>query len=171
MCVPVCVCNIGKVCMLMCVCLCVRYLLLWKCMSGCTVYGICMCMYVCIDGSVSVCVCAACYILCTRLAINSPSTVHSKSYLVDGFEVKVLGSRNVMVLVLGLSFLGQDDGVLKQKHPPPVFGELHDGQVSLTENLSLLFDALFDGGRESVCVCVHKGMIGMTTTEHLLELD
>ena len=59
-----------------------------------------------------------------------------------------------MVLVLGLSFLGQDDGVLKQKYPPPVLGELHNGQVSLTENLSLLFDALFEEGeRECVCVC------------------
>ena len=68
---------------------------------------------------------------------------HCKSYLVDGFEVKVLRSGYVMMLVLGLSLLGQDDGILKQKHPPPVLGELHDCQVSLTKNLSLLFDALF----------------------------
>ena len=58
-----------------------------------------------------------------------------------------------MVLVLGLSFLGQDDGIFKQKHPPSVLGELYNGQVSLTENLSLLFDALFEEG-ERVCVFI-----------------
>ncbi len=59
-----------------------------------------------------------------------------------------------MVLVLGLPLLGEDDGVLKQKHPSPVFGELHNGKVSLAKNLALLFDALFDYGEgERVCVC------------------
>lgn len=48
------------------------------------------------------------------------------------------------MLVLGLSLLGQDDGILKQKHSPPMFGQLYDCQVTLTKNLSLLFDALFD---------------------------
>ena len=55
------------------------------------------------------------------------------------------------MLMLGLSLLGQDDGILKQKHPPPVFGELYDSQVTLTKNLSLLFDALFN--MVNVCMC------------------
>ena len=37
-------------------------------------------VHVCLYRWVSVvCVCVACYVLCTRLAINSPYTVHGKS--------------------------------------------------------------------------------------------
>ena len=78
----------------------------------------------------------------------------SYMYLVDSFEVKVLRPGNVVVLVLGLSLLGQDDGILKQKHSPPVFGYLYDGQVPLAKNLSLFFDALLGSRERQWCVCV-----------------
>ena len=47
----------------------------------------------------------------------------------------------VVMVVLGLLLLGKDDAVLKEERLPPVLGPLHDGEVSLTQDLALLLQA------------------------------
>ena len=112
------------------------------------------------------------YVCTTLLYVRNWQQSTHKSHLVGSLVVEVLGSGNVVMLMLGLSLLGQDDSVLKQKYPSPVFGELHECQVTLTKNLSLLFDALYIMVCVCVCVCVCvKNMIGMIIIQHLSEVN
>lgn len=55
-----------------------------------------------------------------------------------------------MHLVLGFSLLGQDDGVLKQEQSAMVLVELHQHQVSLTQDLAMLSHVALWGGRGQV---------------------
>ena len=88
-----------------------------------------MCVCVC----VCVCVCGNAYFVCVLELIDVRGRGGN------------LGEVVVMV-VLGLLLLGKDDAVLKEERLPPVFGPLHDGEVSLTQDLALLLQASLQRG-------------------------
>ncbi len=74
--------------------------------------------------------------------------------------------------VLQLLPLSQDNGGLKQKHSPLVFGHLHQNQVPLSQDLPLIINPLLrEGGAIELYIPKRTGIIIMCKSTQLVLIN